>query len=170
MADDLERAEIIVTEVHKKINDAFEVFDHDLNKTVDVREIGAIVRSLGCFPTEAELLDIIDERPPNVLLLKVEEPSGFICFERFLPTMSKILMEHKFRPIPEDMLLTAFEVLDRQKKGHLEPDELTDYMRQGNEPFTHLEMEEMLSSAVDPDSNLIYYKDFVNTMVLDGER
>ncbi|CAL8234338.1 unnamed protein product [Boreogadus saida] len=161
MADDRERAEILVTGVHKRINDAFQVFDHDLNKTVDVREIGAIVRSLGCFPTEAELLDIIDE---------VEEPNGFICFERFLPTMSKILMENKFRPIPEDTLLTAFEVLDQQKKGHLEPNELTEYMRQGDEPFTQLEMEEMLSSAVEPDSNLIYYKDFVNMMVLDGER
>ncbi|XP_030232088.1 dynein regulatory complex protein 8 isoform X1 [Gadus morhua] len=161
MADDRERAEILVTGVHKRINDAFQVFDHDLNKTVDVREIGAIVRSLGCFPTEAELLDIIDE---------VEEPNGFICFERFLPTMSKILMENKFRPIPEDTLLKAFEVLDQQKKGHLEPNELTEYMRQGDEPFTQLEMEEMLSSAVEPDSNLIYYKDFVNMMVLDGER
>ena len=39
-----------------------------------------------------------------------------------------------------------------------------------DEPFTQLEMEEMLSSAVEPDSNLIYYKDFVNMMVLDGER
>ncbi|CAL8363580.1 unnamed protein product [Gadus morhua 'NCC'] len=161
MADDRERAEILVTGVHKRINDAFQVFDHDLNKTVDVREIGAIVRSLGCFPTEAELLDIIDE---------VEEPNGFICFERFLPTMSKILMENKYRPIPEDTLLKAFEVLDQQKKGHLEPNELTEYMRQGDEPFTQLEMEEMLSSAVEPDSNLIYYKDFVNMMVLDGER
>ncbi|KAK0152231.1 Dynein regulatory complex protein 8 [Merluccius polli] len=162
MADDQERAgETMVSEVHKRIHNAFQVFDHDLNKTVDVREIGAIVRSLGCFPTEAELLDVIDE---------VEEPTGLICFERFLPTMSKILMEHKFPPIPEDMLLTAFEVLDQQKKGYMEPDELTNYMRQGDEPFTQQEMEEMLSSAVDSDSNVVYYKDFVSMMILDGER
>ncbi|KAG7279135.1 hypothetical protein CRUP_022330, partial [Coryphaenoides rupestris] len=119
MADDQERAELMVSEVHKRINNAFEVFDHDLNKTVDVREIGAIVRSLGCFPTEAELLDIIDE------------------------------------------------VLDQQKKGYLEPEELTKYMTQGDEPFTQEEMEEMLSSAVDPNSNVVYYKDFVNMMLLD---
>ncbi|KAJ3592965.1 hypothetical protein NHX12_005303 [Muraenolepis orangiensis] len=145
---------------HRRINDAFQVFDHDLNNTVDVREMGAIVRSLGCFPTEAELLDIIDE---------VEEPTGFICFERFLPTMSKILMEHKFSPIPEDMLLMAFEVLDQQKKGYLESDELTNYMRHGDEPFSQQEIEEMMSSAVGPDSNAVHYKDFVNKMVLDGQ-
>ncbi|CAL8353055.1 unnamed protein product [Merluccius merluccius] len=102
----------MVSEVHKRIHNAFQVFDHDLNKTVDVR----------------------------------------------------------FPPVPEDMLLTAFEVLDQQKKGYMEPDELTNYMRQGDEPFTQQEMEEMLSSAVDSDSNVVYYKDFVSMMILDGER
>ena len=36
-------------EVQKKVLDAFEVFDHEQNKTVDSREIGTIVRSLGNF-------------------------------------------------------------------------------------------------------------------------
>ena len=36
-------------EVQKKVLDAFEVFDHEQNKTVDSREIGTIVRSLGKF-------------------------------------------------------------------------------------------------------------------------
>ena len=35
------------------------MFDHEQNKTVDVREVGTIVRSLGCYPTEADLQDII---------------------------------------------------------------------------------------------------------------
>ena len=34
-------------EVQKKVLDAFEVFDHEQNKTVDAREIGTIIRSLG---------------------------------------------------------------------------------------------------------------------------
>ena len=36
-------------EVQKKVLDAFEVFDHEQNKTVDAREIGTIIRSLGNF-------------------------------------------------------------------------------------------------------------------------
>ncbi|KAM4602920.1 uncharacterized protein ACJ7VT_019473 [Polymixia lowei] len=152
----------MVSEVHKKISEAFEVFDHEFNKTVDVREIGTIIRSLGCFPTEAELHDVIAEQ--------VEDPTGYICFERFLPTMTKILMERKFRPIPEDLLFQAFEVLDQQKKGHLEPEELSKYMTQDGEPFTQQEIEEMLSAAVDPEMNVIYYKDFVSLMTLDQDR
>ncbi|XP_037397676.1 dynein regulatory complex protein 8 isoform X1 [Pygocentrus nattereri] len=152
--------EAIVSELHKRISSAFDVFDHESNHTVDVREIGTIIRSLGCFPTEAQLHDVIAE-------IEEEEPTGFIRFERFLPTMSRILLEHRFRPVPEDLLLQAFEVLDQQKRGHLDPEELTRYLTQEGEPFTQEEMEEMLSAAVDPDKNLIFYKDFVSVMTVD---
>ncbi|XP_078139467.1 dynein regulatory complex protein 8 [Centroberyx gerrardi] len=161
MAEDKDSAEAIVSEVHKKISAAFEAFDHESNRTVDVREIGTIIRSLGCFPTEAELHDVIAEVE--------EDRTGYIHFERFLPTMTKVLLERKFRPIPEDLLLQAFEVLDQQKKGHLEPEELAKYMTQEGEPFTQQEMEEMLSAAIDPEKNLIYYKDFVSMMTIDTD-
>jgi Ca2+-binding EF-hand superfamily protein len=36
-------------EFQKKIQEAFEVFDHEHNNAVDVREIGTIIRSLGKF-------------------------------------------------------------------------------------------------------------------------
>ncbi|KAL7862578.1 hypothetical protein SRHO_G00140190 [Serrasalmus rhombeus] len=81
--------------------------------------------------------------------------------------MSRILLEHRFRPVPEDLLIQAFEVLDQQKRGHLDPEELTRYLTQEGEPFTQEEMEEMLSAAVDPDKNLIFYKDFVSVMTVD---
>lgn len=35
------------------------------------------------------------------------------------------------------------------------------------EPFTQEEMEEMLSAALDPEKNIIAYKDFVTMMVID---
>ncbi|XP_062863647.1 dynein regulatory complex protein 8 [Trichomycterus rosablanca] len=160
MADDKDSADGLLSELHRRIRAAFHVFDHDSNQTVDVREVGTIIRSLGCFPTEAELHDIIAE-------IEEEEASGFIRFEKFLPIMTKILMEHKFRPVPEDLLLQAFEVLDQQQRGHLEPEELTKYLTQQGEPFTQEEMEEMLSAALDPDKHLIFYRDFVSMMVVD---
>lgn len=39
----------LTPEVQKKVLDAFEVFDHEQNKTVDAREIGTIIRSLGTY-------------------------------------------------------------------------------------------------------------------------
>ncbi|KAJ8341854.1 hypothetical protein SKAU_G00341450 [Synaphobranchus kaupii] len=159
MAEDKDSAEAVVSELHKKISDAFNLFDDESNKTVDVREVGTIIRSLGCFPTEAELHEIITE-------IEEEELTGFIRLEKFLPTMTKVLMERKFRPIPEELLLQAFEVLDQEKKGYLEPEDLKKFMTQEGEPFSHDEMEEMLSAAVDPDKNVVYYKDFVGMMTV----
>ncbi|XP_045652222.1 dynein regulatory complex protein 8 isoform X2 [Ursus americanus] len=123
MADDKERegTEVIVAEYHKKIKDAFEVFDHEANNTVDVREIGTIIRSLGCCPSEGELHDLIAE-------VEEEEPTGYIRFEKFLPVMTEVLLERRYRPIPEDTLLRAFEVLDPSKRGFLTKEELIKYM------------------------------------------
>ena len=33
-------SEVLTPEIHKKVSDAFSVFDHEQNNTVDVREIG----------------------------------------------------------------------------------------------------------------------------------
>ncbi|GCB65608.1 hypothetical protein scyTo_0004820 [Scyliorhinus torazame] len=65
----------------------------------------------------------------------------------------------------------AFEkisnVLDQTKKGYLTQEELTKYLTEEGEPFTQEEMEEMLSAAVDPDKNVILYKDFAAMMTVE---
>ncbi|XP_045393150.1 dynein regulatory complex protein 8 isoform X2 [Lemur catta] len=155
-----EKKEATVAEFHKKIKEAFEVFDHDSNNTVDVREIGTIMRSLGCCPSEGELHDLIAE-------VEDEEPTGYIRYEKFLPLMTEILLERRFRPVPEDVLLRAFEVLDSAKRGFLTKEELIKYMTEEGEPFSQEEMEEMLSAAIDPDTNAIHYRDYITMMVTD---
>ncbi|XP_051849414.1 dynein regulatory complex protein 8 isoform X1 [Antechinus flavipes] len=147
-------------ELQKKIKEAFEVFDHEANDTVDVREIGTIIRSLGCCPSEGELHDLIAE-------VEEEEPTGYIRLEKFLPMMVKVLSERRYRPIPEDLLLQAFEVLDSAKEGFLTKEELVKYMTEEGEPFTEEEMEEMLSAALDPETNTIQYRDYLAMMVID---
>ncbi|XP_063775834.1 dynein regulatory complex protein 8 isoform X1 [Pseudophryne corroboree] len=160
MSDEKETAEALVSDLQKKITEAFEVFDHESNKTVDVREIGTIIRSLGCCPTEGELHDMLAE-------VEEEEPTGYIRFEKFLPMMTKVLLERRYRPIPGDVLLRAFEVLDDKKKGFFTKEELIKYMTEEGEPFTQEEMEEMISAAVDPDKNIVPYKDYTAMMVVE---
>ncbi|XP_010640992.2 dynein regulatory complex protein 8 isoform X1 [Fukomys damarensis] len=155
-----ELVEVKVAEFHKRIKEAFEVFDHESNNTVDVREIGTIVRSLGCCPSEGELHNLLAE-------VEEEEPTGYIRYEKFLPVMTKVLLEGRYRPVPDDVLLQAFETLDSAKRGFLTKEELIKYMTEEGEPFSREEMEEMLSAAIDPESNLIQYKDYIATMVID---
>ena len=93
------------------------------------REIGTIIRSLGCCPSEAELHDMLAEVNASYLsslimlkdlkvsqrlhLLEIrflkytsarinayfqieeEEPTGYIRLERFLPMMTRVLMERR---------------------------------------------------------------------------
>ena len=73
---------VLSTEVHTKVVEAFEVFDHENNKTVDVREIGTIVRSLGHCPSESQLQEVISE-------MEDPEQMGYIHMDRFLPVMSR---------------------------------------------------------------------------------
>ncbi|XP_009978347.1 PREDICTED: EF-hand calcium-binding domain-containing protein 2, partial [Tauraco erythrolophus] len=149
-----------VAEIEKKIIEAFEVFDHGGNKTVDVREIGSIVRSLGCFPTEAEL---------HELLAKVEEepPTGYINLEKFLPVMTKVLLDRSYLPIPEDVLLRAFEALDENKCEYITKEELAKYLTEEGEPFTQEEMADMLSVALDPQTNTVRYRNYILMLIID---
>ncbi|XP_071962487.1 dynein regulatory complex protein 8-like [Antedon mediterranea] len=159
-ADEKESAESLLAEIQKKISDAFDIFDHESNKTVDVREVGTIIRSLGCCPSEGELHDLLAD-------MEEEEPTGYIRFDKFLPIMTGILMERKYKPAPEDKLLKAFEVLDSERKGHLTTEDITKYITEEGEPFTPEELEEMLSAAVDPDKGVILYRDYASLMSVD---
>ncbi|XP_039766857.1 dynein regulatory complex protein 8-like [Ornithorhynchus anatinus] len=160
MAKEKDNAEAVVGEIQKKIKDAFEVFDHETNNTVDVGEIGKIIRSLGRCPSEEELHDLIAE-------VEEDEPTGYSHLEKFIPMMTKVLMEKRYRLIPEDVLLCAFEILDPSKQGHLTKEELVKFMTEEGEPFTQEEMEEMLSAAVDPESNIINCRDYLAMMVVE---
>ncbi|XP_053389391.1 dynein regulatory complex protein 8-like [Mercenaria mercenaria] len=150
----------LIADIQKRITEAFDMFDHESNKTVDVREVGTIIRSLGCCPSEAELHDMLN-------MIEEEEPTGYIRFEKFLPMMTKVLMERRYKPVPEDQLLKAFQVLDNEGKGYLSQEELTKYMTEEGEPFNQEELEEMLSAAVDPDKGSIQYKEYVSIMSIE---
>ncbi|XP_065535136.1 dynein regulatory complex protein 8 isoform X3 [Lathamus discolor] len=128
-------------------------------------DIGAIVRTLGCFLTEAELNELLAK--VNVQVEDEEEPGGYIHLEKFLPVMTKVLLDRSYRPIPEDVLLHAFEVLDENKCGYITKEDLVKYLTEEGEPFTEEEMENMLSVALDPETNTVRYRNYISKLVVD---
>ena len=52
------------------------------------REVGTIIRSLGCYPSEAELHDMLQE-------VEEEEPTGFVRFQKLQPMMARVLLERR---------------------------------------------------------------------------
>ncbi|XP_005733345.1 dynein regulatory complex protein 8 isoform X1 [Pundamilia nyererei] len=161
MAENSKSAEATVlnTKVLKKLKGAFQAFDTKSDNTVDIKEIGTIFYSLGFFPTQADLQKFTSEVE--------DERSGYIHWDRFLPAMTKVLLEDKFPPISDELLLQAFEVLDKEKRGYLEPEELTNYMTKEGEPFTQEEMDEMLTAFTDEEKKHIYYKDVIPHLTLE---
>ncbi|XP_042189051.1 dynein regulatory complex protein 8 [Callorhinchus milii] len=80
-----------------------------------------------------------------------------------------LLLKKTYRPYPENVLLRAFEVLDTDNKGYLTQEGLTKFMTEEGEPFTQEEMDEMLSASLDPDQNVILYKEFVSMMTVEDD-
>uniref|UniRef100_A0A3B3BTY9 Cell growth regulator with EF-hand domain 1 n=1 Tax=Oryzias melastigma TaxID=30732 RepID=A0A3B3BTY9_ORYME len=131
---------------HRKIRAAFHVFDHKADNTVDVREVSTIIYSLGCFPTKADIHRFVDE---------VEEDNmGYVHLDKFLPVMTKVLLENKNS--------FYFQVLDKERRGYMEPQELAKYMKSEGETFSQEEMNEMLTALVDEKKNLICYKELIS--------
>ncbi|KAK4873249.1 hypothetical protein RN001_015278 [Aquatica leii] len=106
--DDREVPEIpvpITNELERRIAEAFEIFDHGGNKTIDIREVGTVVRALGCCPSEAEIQEIL------IACEDLNMP-GSIHLSKFLPHVTQMLMEHRHEPASPEKLLEAFHVLD----------------------------------------------------------
>ena len=139
-----------------------------------LREVGTIVRSLGCYPSEAELSDMLSE-------IEEEEPTGFIKLEKFQPMMARVLLEkkygikcrllelfslsHRYQPASEEQLVKAFATLDENHNSELAADTLRRFMTEDGEPFSQEEVEEMLKAATDPERDVILYRDFVTLML-----
>ena len=78
----------ITNDLERKIADVFDIFDHAGTKNVDIREVGTIVRALGCCPSEAEVQE---------MLVHLENPAapGNVPLSKFLPYVCQLITEHK---------------------------------------------------------------------------
>ncbi|XP_063236168.1 dynein regulatory complex protein 8-like isoform X2 [Bacillus rossius redtenbacheri] len=148
------------SDLEKRIIEAFEVFDHSSTKTVDVREVGTIIRSLGCCPTEAEIQEIL-------VAVEDQETSGSVQLKKFLPVMTQIIQENRLQPASPEKLLKAFVTLDPARKGHLTKEFLGRAVMEEGEPFTQEEVDEMMAVAIDAEMGNIPYEYYINQLMVD---
>lgn len=55
----------------------------------------------------------------------------------------------------------------KRKRNHKIVNDESPLLSLPGEPFSQEEMEEMLSAAIDPESNSVHYKDYITMMVID---
>lgn len=96
--------------------DAFALFDKDRDGVITTAELGTVMRCLGQNPTEAQLLDIIDEQDP--------QRTGRIEFQQFCGIMASRMDEKQ----SEAEIVEAFRVFDKDGTGKISVAELRHIM------------------------------------------
>lgn len=146
--------------MERRVADAFLIFDIHANKTIDVREVGTVLRFLGCVPTEQEINEVIEATEME------GDNSGSVHLSKFLPHVCQLLAERKMEPSAPEKLFEAFKVLDPERKGVIPKEYMVKMMTEEGEPFTEEELEEMMTVAVDPQTGMIPYEYYLNQLLV----
>ncbi|TMW55196.1 hypothetical protein Poli38472_013087 [Pythium oligandrum] len=142
-----------------RIRLAFDMFDKEKKGCVIQEEVSTIMRYLGAFPSEK---DIIKKILPE---MQEDEPSTFVTYDRFEKKMLEVMYTNEYAPDTDETLLAAFRVLDADKKGYIEADVMRELLITKGTPFREKEMEAFLSVAKDPQTGRIYYEDYIALLV-----
>lgn len=67
----------------------------------------------------------------------------------------------------ENTIKQAFRVLDLEKKGYLQPENLAMLLSTHGEPFTQEEIEKMFQVCIDPNKGVILYNDYAAKLAND---
>ena len=149
----LNMADQLTEEQIAEFKEAFSLFDKDGDGTITTKELGTVMRSLGQNPTEAELLDMIQEVDAD--------GNGTIDFPEFLTMMARKMKDTD----SEEEIVEAFKVFDKDGNGFISAAELRHVMTNLGEKLTDEEVDEMIREAdVDGDGQ-INYEEFVKMMM-----
>eukprot|EP00540_Astrosyne_radiata_P018551 CAMPEP_0116834314 /NCGR_PEP_ID=MMETSP0418-20121206/6923_1 /TAXON_ID=1158023 /ORGANISM="Astrosyne radiata, Strain 13vi08-1A" /LENGTH=168 /DNA_ID=CAMNT_0004463861 /DNA_START=338 /DNA_END=845 /DNA_ORIENTATION=- len=135
--------------VHQRPSDVFP----SLSGTITTKELGTVMRSLGQSPTEAELMDMIQEIDAD--------GSGTIDFPEFLTMMARKMKDTD----SEEEILEAFKVFDKDGNGFISAAELRHIMTNLGEKLTDEEVDEMIREADIDGDGQINYEEFVKMMM-----
>jgi Ca2+-binding EF-hand superfamily protein len=87
-----------VEQTEAKIREAFDLFDKDKADAIIQEEVGTVMRALGAYPTERQLvLEILPE-------VQDDEPTGFVSYQKFEKKMLSILASKECDPDSGDWL------------------------------------------------------------------
>lgn len=152
----------IISLLDQRIADAFSVYDHRAVNMVDERDVGAIIRSLGCAPTEIEIQEIIKKT-------EFSTHPGDVHLLNFMPHVKVLLAAKKLKPSPPEEILKAFKILDPEDKGFIEKETFINMLVSFGEPMTEKEMRDFIKSAVILNDDRIDYEQYIKKLIYEPE-
>ena len=132
---------------------AFALFDKDGNGDISTAELGTVMRSLGENPSDAEILEMINEVDGN--------GDGTIDFDEFVPLMARKMDETN----QEEMLKAAFRCFDEDGNGTISDTELRAILTTRGDKLTNAEVDEVMKGADKDGDGTIDYKEFVKVLM-----
>eukprot|EP01036_Dinobryon_divergens_P029990 gene29990-39169_t len=148
-----------IEKTEAKIREAFDLFDKDKADAIIQEEVGTVMRALGAYPTEKDLvLKYIPE-------MKDDDQSDFISYSKFEKTMLEILSTKECDPDSGDILLQAFRTIDTQNTGYISADLMEELLTTKGAPFRPKELEAFMQAAKDPTTGNIFYEDYVALLI-----
>mmetsp|Transcript_3029 Transcript_3029/g.8455 ORF Transcript_3029/g.8455 Transcript_3029/m.8455 type:complete len:183 (+) Transcript_3029:194-742(+) len=133
---------------------AFKTFDKDGSDSIDIEELRKLLESVGQFPTDDELL--------NMIKIVDADGTGDMSFAEFVT-----LMAHN---MPDDKAIShavreAFEVFDTSGDGLIQPSEIQRIMMNVGEPVTLDDIEEVVKKADLDNDGVVSYDEFAEVML-----
>lgn len=138
-----------------KIKRAYELFDKDGTGSVIQEEVSTMMRYLGAYPSEK---DMVEKVLPDI---QEDEPLNFVTYEKFEKKMLEVLRDHEYAPDTDDTLLRAFRVLDTENRGYIEAETMREILCTEGTPFRDKEIDAFMNRAKDGETGKIYYEDYV---------
>ena len=146
------------------IKEAFSSVDREGNGYVIQEEVSSIMRYFGQFPSEAQVVDVI---LPEI---QEDEPTKYVYYDKFEKYLLNAILTNEFDPDDSDTLMAAFRVLDPDGKGYIEVDAMKQILTQKEIKFYDSEWAEFEKFAVDPETNVINYEDYVSRLTIENDR
>merc|ERR1712168_224222 len=123
---------------------AYKTFAKDADAPLPTKDIAQCMRSLGYYPTEAELEAFIEQHDP--------ENMKWIDMPTWLTIMNQKAKEEREN---EESIISAFRVFDKEDNGFISASGLKQVLQTLGETLTDEEMGEMLMYANIDEDNMI---------------
>lgn len=139
----------LTSEQLERLQNAFDLFDEDCDNKIDCSFLEPALRAIGFNPRPEEVEDMI-----------ADAGNKPISFNAFLYIVSR----HSRCVHPEDELIDAFRVFDREKTGYIPVSQIKTILTSINHPFTEDQIDELLEH-LDTQKGNVDYKALVNLIL-----
>jgi len=137
-----------------ELKEAFMLFDYDKDGRIFSRDVGAVIRSIGLRPSQAEIKDIISD---------VDNSGGTIDLQTLVTLISRKVTNPP-NESPRD-LQEMFRMYDSQGKGQISQANMVHLLTTVGEKLTDQEADDLLKISGCAKAGMVDYQKFVSVIM-----